>query len=249
MAGVMRKLTKVIHAPNGHDRKDSADLSPTGSTSHSPAPHRRSLAAILHRDRAESSASENDSDDSGFDDSDSMSKNQQKRQAAKQRKKEQKSRLSLEHRDDSEERTLQRLDEAAAQETEDMRARYGKLPLMQSTTRNTTKRINIDHITEEMVGQEVTFRCRLHHIRNMSSKLVFLVFRQQLGTIQGVMHESPGMIGPTMIHWAEHLHTGSIMLVKGVIQKPGFPIKSATIHNVEIHVTQLHTIVDREEAG
>lgn len=41
-----------------------------------------------------------------------------------------------------------------------------------------------------MTGQVVTFRARIHTIRNLSSKLVFLVFRQQTYTIQGVLQVS-----------------------------------------------------------
>lgn len=41
-----------------------------------------------------------------------------------------------------------------------------------------------------MIGQTVTFRARIHTIRALSSKLVFLVFRQQTYTIQGVLQVS-----------------------------------------------------------
>jgi ergosteryl-3beta-O-L-aspartate synthase len=120
---------------------------------------------------------------------------------------------------------------------------------MQSTTRNTTKRIDINTITEEMVGQEVTFRCRLHHARNMGVKLVFLIFRQQISTIQGVMVEEAGKVGPLMMHWAEHLRTGSVVLVTGTLKKPDIPVKSVSIHTVEVAVTKLKLIVRRAEPG
>ena len=253
----LRKLSKIVHPANGHhERKGSGtgsgDLSHHGSHgshgSQSPGPHRRSLAQILHLDKDYGSSSENESDTDGFD-GDGVSKNQQRRLATKAKKKEAKSRLSLEHRDDSEERSKKRLDEAAKVETDDMRARYGDLPLMQSTTRGTTNRIQIDTITEEMVGQEITFRCRLHHARNMGVKLVFLIFRQQLATIQGVMVEKPGEIGPLMMHWAEHLRTGSIVLVTGILKKPEIPVRSASIHTMEVHLSKMKVIVKRSEPG
>ena len=248
----IRKLSKAFtsHSLNGntnhqrHGSTGSGDASPT--TSHSPAPgHRRSLAHFLHLDKNYSSNSDNESEDDI--DSDGVSKNQQKRLATKQKKKEARSRLSLEHRDESEERSKVRLEEAEKTETDDMRARYGDLPLMQSTTRNTTKRIDVGTITEDMVGQEVTFRCRLHHVRNMGVKLVFLIFRQQISTIQGVMTEKPGEIGPLMMHWAEHLRTGSIVLVTGILKKPNIPVKSVSVHTVEVHVSKLKVIVKRAE--
>lgn len=248
----LRKLSKAFHVPNGdhHSRRESGDITPHnshGSGSQSPGPHRRSLAQILHLN-SDYTSSDNESETSDFD-SDSISKNQAKRLATKAKKREARSRLSLEHRDDSEERSKKRLEEAAKTETDEMRARYGDMPLMQSTTRNTTKRIDISTITEDMVGQEITFRCRLHHARNMGVKLVFLIFRQQIATIQGVMHEEPGRIGPLAMHWAEHLRTGSIVLVTGTLKKPDIPVKSVSIHTVEVAVNSLKLIVRRAEPG
>jgi len=217
---VLRKLSKQIH-PNGGDapnKKHEGAISPVSSQS--PGPHRRSLAQFLHLGEGKDyTSSDNESEMSDFD-SDGMSKNAQKRAIAKQKKHEHRSRLSLENRDDSEERIKKRLEDAAKSETDDMKARYGDLPLMQSTTTHTQDRINISTITDEMDGKEVIFRCRLHHVRNMGAKLVFLIFRQQISTIQGVLVEEPGKVSAIMIHWAEHLRTGNIMLVKGVLQKP-----------------------------
>ncbi|KAK5458393.1 aspartate--tRNA ligase dps1 [Exophiala xenobiotica] len=242
---VLKKITKHVPTRGSDSPRASGEFSPTASSS--PGPHRRSLAQLLHLEKDKDyTSSDNESDISDFD-SDGLSKNAQKRALAKQKKREQRSRLSLENRDDSEERIKKRLEEAAKTETADMKARYGDLPLMQSTTRFTTERIDISTITEDMVGKEVIFRCRLHHVRNMGAKLVFLIFRQQISTIQGVLVEAPGKISAVMIHWAEHLRTGNIMLVKGVLQKPQIPVKSASIHTIEIHVTDLHTIVKRDE--
>ena len=247
MANPLKALKQKLHSshsPDGnhqHHRHGSADVSAAGGHS----PHRRSLAQILRLDNSYTS-SDNESDTDDFD-SEGVSKNQQKRLATKAKKKEARSRLSLEHRDDSEERSKKRLEEAAQAETEEMRARYGDLPVMQSTTRRTQNRIDIGTLTEDMVGQEVMFRCRLYHVRNMGVKLVFLIFRQKLATIQGVLVESPGAIGPLMMHWAEHLRTGSILLVSGTLKKPEIPVKSASIHLMELHVSQLKVIVKRQE--
>lgn len=118
MANPLKKLSQKLHSPhspNGdgkHHRVGSGDL--TSPTSQSP--HRRSLAQILHLDNSYTS-SDNESETSDFD-SDGPSKNQQRRMATKAKKKEAKSRLSLEHRDDSEERSRQRLEDAARVETE-----------------------------------------------------------------------------------------------------------------------------------
>jgi len=42
-------------------------------------------------------------------------------------------------------------------------------------------------IDAELEGEIITFRARIHTLRRMSAKLVFIVFRQQTMTIQGVL--------------------------------------------------------------
>ena len=253
MSGVKRALSKVIHANGDGRRSSSPGFLGTKTPEHSPGPagdksptgtHRKSIAAFLF-DKEYASGSENESEDF---ESDGMSKNAMKREARKKQH-ESKSRMSIQSRDSSEDRARKRLDEAAKTETDEMKARYGPLPLMQSATRTTDKRINIDIISKEMEGQEVAFRARLHHIRPMSAKLVFLIFRQQIGTIQGVLHEEPGVVSEIFLHWAEHLRTGSVLLVKGVVQKVHVPVKSASIHDVEIRIRELRLIVARAEPG
>ena len=63
------------------------------------------------------------------------------------------------------------------------------------------------------------------------------------------MVEKPGEIGPLMMHWAEHLRTGSIVLVTGILKKPEIPVRSASIHNMEVHVSKFKCIVKRAEPG
>ena len=255
---VKRALSKVVH---DKDRKPSVDTSHTnGDWGASPTAHehRSSISPIFHighrGSRGSISAILNDSkeyvDSSDVDssdyDSDGVSKNAQKR-LAREQKKQSKSRLSMDSTQESEQQVKKRLEEASTLETDEMRARYGKLPLVQSTVRGTTQRLNFADLHDEMVGQEITFRCRLHHARKMGLKLVFLIFRQQIHTLQGVLHEEPSKISALMVHWAEHIHIGSILRVTGTLQKPSDPVKSSTIHNMEVHVSDLKIIVERTD--
>ena len=246
----------------GHDsskRSGSGTRTPTDLSSHSAngisspgAGKRGSIAAILHKfDRHSDSSSGTDTSDSDSDDvDDGTSKNAQRRLERKQRKKEIRARISMERGvHESEEKLQERLDLARAKETEDMKTRYGDLPMSQSATRGTENRIDVDTLTEDMIGQEVVFRARIHHHRNMGQKLAFIMFRQRISTIQGVLVEELGKVGPLMIHWSEHVRTGSIMRVRGVVQKPAVPVKSASIHNLEVKITTLHIIVKRQEPG
>lgn len=248
-----RKMSTVLSGGAHRKSTPTGELTPQSSQGSSGSPHshnRKSLAMIFHHgSQIESSGTDSDTD-SGLEDDNGMSKNAAKRHASKQRKREIRARMSIERNSmESEEQRKLRLDAAREKETVDMRARYGDLPLSQSTTRNSDKRVNVGSLTEDMVGQEVCFRARIHHHRNMGQKLAFVMFRQQISTIQGVLVEEVGRVGPLMMHWAEHLRTGNIMRVRGIVQKPAVSIRSASIHHLEVKITHLHTIVKREEPG
>lgn len=176
-----------------------------------------------------------------------VSKNQRKRNA-KERRRESKQRQSEDQRELEEQRRREREAEKE-NETEDMKARYGDLPLVQSQYRTGETLTKIESIedSDSVVGQEVSFRARLHVVRRMGSKLAFLVFRQQLFTLQGVLHELPGEVSMRMIHFAEHIRTGSIVRVKGILQKPEVPIIGSTLHSVELLIQNIHVLVRREE--
>ena len=251
---IKRALSKAIRGQVGDD--DSATslrtaLSPRSRTSnshesisptHSP---RRSILGNFFRDRDGSvSSSEDFSDDSS---SGAMSKNQQKRLVRQQRRSE-KSRLSEEAFSESDHRRKEEeMAKAVAEETAEMKARYGELPLMQSQDRPREPRTSLEDVTADMAGQEVFFTARLHVIRRMSAKLVFLVFRQQLVTFQGVLHDRPGISSIAMIQWAEHLRVGCFVRVRGTIRKPDVPVLGCTIHYVELSINSLHLLVKREE--
>ena len=48
----------------------------------------------------------------------------------------------------------------------------------------------------------------------MSAKLIFIVFRKQITTIQGALYYSEGKISEAMTRWAEQIRLGTIV-VKG----------------------------------
>lgn len=102
----------------------------------------------------------------------------------------------------------------------------------------------------------------------MSAKLIFIVFRQQTFTIQGVLEidhpdggrysrqhihpniegsESRGIISEQMVRAVLHYPLESIVLVKGRIRSPPESIHSATIHDAEIQVQEIHLISQLSE--
>ncbi|KAJ5305970.1 hypothetical protein PENANT_c015G07675 [Penicillium antarcticum] len=252
---IKRALSKAIRGHMGGEDDSSGSNIRTAltprirtSTSRSGSPTaspRRSILGNFLRDKNDYvSSSEDFSDDSS---SGTLSKNQQKR-LVRQHRRSERSRLSEEMFSETDHRRKEEeIAKAAAEETADMKSRYGELPLMQSAVRPREVRTAIDEITPAMVGQQVFFTARLHVVRRMSAKLVFLVFRQQLGTFQGVLHERPGVSSIAMIQWVEHLRVGSFVTVRGTVQKPEVPVLGCSIHDVELAIDSVHLLVRREE--
>lgn len=255
---IKRALSKAIRGSVSNEDDSSgsgirATLSPNkprnSLTSDHASPTRSPRRSILgnflrDRDRDAVSSSEDFSDDSS---SGALSKNQQKRLVRQQRRSE-RSRLSEEAFSENDHRRKEEeLAKAAEEETADMKARYGELPLMQSQARPREERTQLRDVTAAMEGQEIFFTARLHVIRRMSAKLVFLVFRQQLDTFQGVLHERAGISSVVMIQWAEHLRVGSFVRVRGTVRKPDVPVLGCSIHDVEISIDAVHLLVRREE--
>ena len=139
-------------------------------------------------------------------------------------------------------------DEARQQEPEEIRHRYGDLPLVQSTDRKREQRVLFKTLSVEDVGQEITFRCRIHTVRKTSAKLAFAVFRQELGTLQGVIHQEEGTVSQHILQWIERIPTGSIVAVKSQIRKPDQRVTGTTEHYFEISIHELHVVSSRPQA-
>ncbi|KAE9407683.1 aspartyl-tRNA synthetase [Gymnopus androsaceus JB14] len=94
----------------------------------------------------------------------------------------------------------------------------------------------------DMIGQTVDLRARLHTVRAVSSALVFLVLRQQMHTVQGVLSSSDETTGH-MVRWASRLQEETILHIKGTVQKPKVgEVTGTTVHNAEIVVLECHII-------
>jgi ergosteryl-3beta-O-L-aspartate synthase len=189
----------------------------------------------------------NGDDDSSSDvllnrDGEPMSKNQQRKaeqEAAKEARKKE-----VEQREQEIQQRRKELEERAAkEETPEMRALYGNIPVNHYGGKVThTERATVRDISAKDIGKEVLFRARIHNLRRLSAHLVFFVLRQQTATIQGVLQEH-GNISPFFLYWAEHLDAESVVLVKGVVQEPKAKqgeVLGTTVHDAEIAVHSLH---------
>lgn len=137
--------------------------------------------------------------------------------------------------------------EAAANDT--AKENYGKAPLIQSTTKSGIKRILFEDLDEAKdEGREVVFRARVHNTRQQGATLAFLTLRQQAELIQGLVKSNKeGTISKQMVKWVGSINLESIVVVHGIVKNVEEPIKSATIQNLEVHITKLYTISETPE--
>src|SRR5579859_1976726 len=122
---------------------------------------------------------------------------------------------------------------AAEKEPKELRMRYGQTDLVEGYDQK---------IVEFKSGEDVKFRARVHTIRKMSSKLAFIVFRQQIATIQGVIREYEDVISTHMVRWAERIPIESIVLVGGTVQHTEEKITGTSIHDMELVIEELHVL-------
>ncbi|KAH9946669.1 aspartate-tRNA ligase [Amylocystis lapponica] len=104
---------------------------------------------------------------------------------------------------------------------------YGKAPLNQSQSRPRRERALISALTPEMDGRH---------------KMVFFNLRQRIHSVQALLTVAPDKVSKQMAKWAAALQTESIVLIEGTVKKTPEPIKSATVSDVEIHISQIHLI-------
>lgn len=111
---------------------------------------------------------------------------------------------------------------------------------------------------EKKEGQVISFRARIHTIRRMSARLVFIVFRQQTITIQGVLqgfqpHSEGGPATPNgtiperMVRSVERYPNETIVVVHAKLRKSPQRIKNATVHDYELEVYEVHKVVSLAE--
>ncbi|OTA59306.1 aspartyl-tRNA synthetase [Hypoxylon sp. EC38] len=105
----------------------------------------------------------------------------------------------------------------------------------------------LDQLSPDMIGQTISFNARLHHIRSVSAKLAFILLRQQIDTIQGVLQVREGAVSEKFVRWAEHLNSESLVHVRGTVREPPEQIKTCSIHNLEILIDSMHVLVPVEE--
>ncbi|KAM9933860.1 hypothetical protein OXX80_006533 [Metschnikowia pulcherrima] len=141
----------------------------------------------------------------------------------------------------------ERAEKEAQAANDPAKANYGKLPLINSATKDGLVRSEIASLSAANDGETVVFRARAHNSRQQGATMAFLTFRQQQHLIQGLIKANGDSISKQMVKWAGSINLESIVLVHGVVRKVDEPIKSATVQDAEIHVTKIFTIVETPE--
>ena len=109
----------------------------------------------------------------------------------------------------------------------------------QSQSRPNRKRTDISTLTAQDDGKQVLVRARIQASRLQGNKMVFLNLRQRTNTVQSLMTVTKDTISKQMVKWAGSLSDESIVLVEGIVKKSPEPIKSASVSEVEIHITEV----------
>lgn len=130
----------------------------------------------------------------------------------------------------------------AAAEVDYAKDFYGPLPLNQSQTRPRRPRVQIASLNPNMDGELVLIRARIQTSRAQGNKMVFLNLRQRTDSVQALLTVQPEKVSKQMAKWAAGLSMESIVLAEGIVKKSPELIKSATVQDVELHLTQLHLI-------
>ena len=134
----------------------------------------------------------------------------------------------------------------SASDPPETRHRYGRLDLTQyQSTQEPPHWTQVQQITEGMIGEPVTFRGRVHIVRRMGPSLVFIILRDQLTTMQGVLRQREGEISESMVRWAEHIRSGTVVVVKGKVQQAEQAVKTTTFHNIELLIDEVHVVSER----
>ena len=99
----------------------------------------------------------------------------------------------------------------------------------------------IAKLSHEDAGNRIVFKARVHHARAMSKHILFLVFRQSIGTVQGVLTEGE-TVSQNMLLWAESINNESIVWVEGVLQIPQNDqneVKSSSVRDIEVKIEKV----------
>eukprot|EP01135_Chromosphaera_perkinsii_P003762 Nk52_evm8s255 gene=Nk52_evmTU8s255 len=135
----------------------------------------------------------------------------------------------------------EKVEQAAVEEEDYSVGKYGSLPLIQSKERDLTKVwTKIASLDKGMAEKEVLVRVRIHNTRG-TGKNCFLVFREGMSTIQGVVSvDKERGISKQMVKFCKNVTKESIVDVVGCVKEAN--VSSCTQGDVELQIKTLFIV-------
>jgi len=121
---------------------------------------------------------------------------------------------------------------------------YGNVTLVQSQEITGRQWTRLEKATGSMNGKKVLMRARLHTVR-LQAKNCFLVLRQGVSTLQGIVTQSDS-IPKEMLKFIAATPVESVVDVSGTLKSVESPITSCTQSNIELHITAFHIVSKAE---
>ncbi|KAG9508836.1 Aspartate--tRNA ligase, cytoplasmic, partial [Fragariocoptes setiger] len=133
--------------------------------------------------------------------------------------------------------------QGGADVAQQLTAKFGKLKLLQSDCSVTDRKlVLIKELSQELVGQTIWLRARLHSSRGRG-KQAFLVLRQQQYTAQAILRVSEGScVTKEMVSFASSIPRESIIDVFGLVKQSPVKIESCSQHDVELELSELYVV-------
>ncbi|KAJ3676823.1 hypothetical protein LUZ60_002547 [Juncus effusus] len=128
-------------------------------------------------------------------------------------------------------------------EDDPLSANYGDVPVEEIQSKSISGRVwtGVGDLSAEMKDKTVLIRGFAQVIRPVSKKMVFLVIRQSMSTVQCVLVVSKDLVSLQMVKFATSLSKESIVEIEGIVSVPNEPIKGTT-QQVEIQVRKVYCI-------
>lgn len=123
---------------------------------------------------------------------------------------------------------------------------FGELPFIQSRKQTNRKWTRFSELSS-ISGRDVLVRGRVHGLRVVSKKLIFVNLRQGIHTVQCVLSE--GKNTPrAMLNFTKAIPTESIVDLTGKVKKTADPVQGCSISTVEIEIASIFTVHKPEES-
>ncbi|ORZ04398.1 hypothetical protein BCR41DRAFT_362728 [Lobosporangium transversale] len=124
---------------------------------------------------------------------------------------------------------------------------YGKKPMNRSQDRPGLKHERFTDISASRAGEKIWIRARVQTSRPTGNKMCFFQLRQNSNTIQGLVVYNESTVSKQMVKFAQGITSESIVLIEGTIAKPVEPVKSCTVQDAEIAISQLFVTSEAQE--